>query len=328
MRIKASFVAIFTKEPFERFASIEQAGHTRGDRTYLTDGESRLRTEGIDPSLFVTGLIIGVSGVRQSPEVFVAQKYFLPPLEEIVRPVPDCELSIAIISELLLNSYRFDLRAGNQLVDFLNARSDISLLVIIGSTFAEPEPCSNANSEWTLRLKITEVSPVQMMGNFLQGIQCRKLLIPGSFDPVDTAWPQPPISPALLDGIDNIESTSNPASFQIGELSFLCASGDSVQDIVRETGFGFHDAQRQLLQWRLIAPTATATLPYSACAHGELLVFESLPHVFVCGGSPEFACSELSGISVISVPGFADARVAVVYDVRSGEVSTETFAEG
>jgi DNA polymerase II small subunit/DNA polymerase delta subunit B len=170
-----------------------------------------------------------------------------------------------------------------------------------------------------------EVMPVQAMQNYLRGFPVRKLLIPGASDPVDGPWPQPPFAGAFLDGIPEIDATSNPAAFAVDGVSFVCSTGDAVSDVVSETCLGFHESQIAMLSWRLMAPTAPATVPYAPAVYAELLVFEELPNYFVCGGAERFFWTEVNGVNALSIPGFADTRTVVVLDLNTGQAAAHAF---
>lgn len=159
-----------------------------------------------------------------------------------------------------------------------------------------------------------------MVKRYLDAFRCRKLLIPGEYDPVDNEWPQQPLHSYFISGIENIQAATNPCSFSISDISFLCCDGRNVCDLIRETSMNFHEAQMSLLNWRLLAPTAPTTIPYASSTNRDILVIEKIPNVFVCGGSEHLVWNELSGVLLISLPDFSKTRTVAVLDLITGEV--------
>jgi DNA polymerase II small subunit/DNA polymerase delta subunit B len=167
------------------------------------------------------------------------------------------------------------------------------------------------------------MGPLEIFEAYLGSINCRKLLIPGDFDPVDSALPYPPIPEAFWSGIEQLDSLSNPAWFEIDNLSFLCSSGTAVLDLMRHTGMSFTECQEYMVRWRLIAPTVPAAL--LGCLE-EVLVMTEMPNFFVCGSSDALYVNSLKGVTFLAIPGFAEHRSAVVLDLTNGEATSVSFA--
>jgi DNA polymerase II small subunit/DNA polymerase delta subunit B len=154
----------------------------------------------------------------------------------------------------------------------------------------------------------------------------KKLVISGAHDPVEYSWPQRPIPTVFLEGVNDIEAVSNPVAFSVGNLPFLCCSGDAVLDVVRETAFSFSEGQMAMLRWRLIAPTGPATLPHAATADdSDILTLDPIPLFYVCGGADHWSLQRQNGVTVIAIPRFCDRRTAVVLDLSTGEAVPQRF---
>jgi hypothetical protein len=103
-------------------------------------------------------------------------------------PVPPAVLGgggkLVFVSDLMLGSSGFDLRAGRQLADVANSDHEIAQVVVIGSTFAAPEATESAAAEWGARLRGIRISPIHEFQMFMREFRKNKLVISGTFDPV------------------------------------------------------------------------------------------------------------------------------------------------
>lgn len=317
--VKVSVIGIVN---LSRFAQLQQP-HT--DALQLIDGTGQFSLRGnITVGRYPSGVVIGVRGTLDDTCCFTVTRVFEPMLPETEIVTLERPLSIAFVSDLKLDSEDFDVSTGQRLAAAINDDQYIHCLVVLGSTFGEAKAFTT--KEWRANIDVVEVSPPQMLETFMNEINCMKLLIPGEFDPVDASLPQYPFPSVLIGDIENLRTTSNPASFTVEDVSFICCSGQSVHGVVNETNMGFHEAQSAMLSWRLLSPTCPATLPINPALREDIMVMQTIPNVFVCGSAPKFTWNEVSGTTVISVPDFSTTKTAVILDMGTFECRSLSFS--
>ena len=293
------------------------------DSVLLTDAKGQLRLSGVRFERVVSGIVIGVNGVLKTPTEFAVSRLFEPVFPDLEPVYTQEPLKVAFISNLVLNSDDFDMVTGDKLIEAINSDHAIKHVVLLGSTFPAIEDATPA--DWAFKLRITEPGPLDIFESFLNRLNCHKLLIPGEYDPVPATLPQPAILPQFIADVDNADAATNPVSFSIENLQFICSSGDSVLDVVRDTGMSFHEAQIMLLTWRHLAPSHSQNFEHLVFPDTDPLVLDSIPNVFVCGHADKAAWNDINGVTVISVPDFWATRSIVVFDGNTGECTSMDF---
>ncbi|OHT06546.1 hypothetical protein TRFO_25439 [Tritrichomonas foetus] len=321
--VTCSVIGTIDKRPNNRNSTIDKIEKDCNDKIFLEDVSGRVLTKGISPMLYITGVTIGVTGILKD-HIFHVKKVYEPLIEEIPTKLLDFPLKIAIVSELHINSPDFDLPSAR---NFFNSLSDISILVVIGSTFCSINTCGDLADDWAIKKDIVDISPMQMLDILFENVKCPKIIIPGVTDPTESYWPQTPLNKLFFHGINEVHPASNPALFSINDINFVCCSGDSVRDIVNETSYSFHESQIMMLRWRLLAPSMPYIIRPNPSMIEDNLVIDEAPNFFICGGSDSFIWSEICGINVISVPSFYQTHTAIFADLKTGDVTSQTFTK-
>ena len=289
------------------------------DTVFLEDNTGRIELVGVPVNQFVTGLVIGVEGVPEAAKFNVTGSIYYPmhtPPPEVDVPVGH---RVAFISDLCINGESEDLKSKHKAL--IKALQGVDLAVYMGNNFhevAQPDP--DEMISFNERIDRTESMPVSKLESFLKGTRLKNIIVmPGQNDPCTIALPQQPYHPVLLSKKSFILST-NPSKFMADGLTFLCDAGESPLDITKTTSFTFHEAQVELLKWKHIAPTAPDQLPCVPVIEKDVLVMETIPHVFACGLANEFEVTEYDGVIVISVPSFQNSGSIVEFNTKTREV--------
>lgn len=322
--VQCSFLGIIDKYSKNRLYSCDQNEVKKDDKIFLEDKTGKIRiSSGLSPLLFITGVTIGVNGILQN-NTFQVTKIYEPLIEEIPSLLLDLELKIAIVSELHINSHEFDFPTARKFVKSLESE-DVSLLIVIGSTFCSIYSYSDLYDDWEIKKNIIDITPTQMLEYLFYKVKCKKIFIPGSTDPTSSNWPQPPINPHLFTGVSSVESCTNPSSFEINGIKFLVCSGDAIRDVINETTYTFHESQIMLLRWRLLAPSMPSLIQPQPSMSTDQLIINEVPNYFICGNGDSFRWSECFGVNVISIPPFWSTNSAVFINLHSGEVTSKIY---
>ncbi|KAH0789711.1 DNA polymerase delta small subunit [Histomonas meleagridis] len=318
-----SIIAAIYKESDLRFTSIRcLASGSNEDLIYIQDETGRILTTGIPADKYVSGVIIGVTGQLLISESFIEFNVFSitePSYSKALYPIVRPKCKIAIVSDLQLDSNDFDVASSN--LCFSNLEKDISLFIIIGNTFSLPEDTFFLKQEWEQNIQLTDTSPIEMLTTFCENINCKKLIVPGKNDPTSLIWPQNPIDPILFQEIDDVESVSNPTKFSINNISFVCCTGDVIEQIQMNTSFSFIESQVAILRWGLMSPSIPFQVHYSSGASSDIVFFDEMPNFFVSGNADTFAVTVYNGCHVVSVPKYFKYYSIVVIDLESGDIS-------
>ena len=318
LKTPCSLVGVLMKE-----SDGERTGQ-KEDVLTLVDSKGQLRVSGIRGDRYVTGVVVGVFGVLESVANFVVANVYEPMFQTRKPVLTQNPLKVAFLSNMLLNSDDFDMATAEKVIEALNSDESIECLVILGSTLPRSEDSTAA--DWKFKLNITELGLLEVFESFLNRFKCKKLMIPGEFDPVPATIPQPELPKTFTEDVENLQAATNPASFRIENVHFICSSGDPVLDIVRDIGVSFHEAQLMLLNWRHLAPMPSERFEYLTFPEADLLVLDSVPDFFVCGHSDKPAWNEINGVNVISVPDFWRSRELLVLDTSTGDCTTLDFS--
>jgi DNA polymerase delta subunit 2 len=295
------------------------------DTVFIEDITGRIQLSGVSADRFPTGVVLGVVGkLESSKSKFQVLEVHGPAVPFIPR-VPSPGWRIGFVSALEINSSVFDRRAAKGLAA---AMSQCSLCVVLGNSFEEKPTDGSETLSFQVRMKENKW-PITLLESFLGMIKAPLMLMPGRNDPCAIRLPQRPFHRCLFPGKDKWNLVTNPVKFKVEEITFLCASGEAPRDVAKTTELGFHEAQRSLIGWRHLAPTAPDDLPAIASNDKDYLVIEDedLPEFFVCGLADTFEESNVEGVRVISVPEFASTKSAVFLDLATGDAVQRNFAD-
>lgn len=331
-----SFVGIIYKELANRQSDLDNYKEIGGtaqkqtltispdDKVYVEDSTGRIHLIDINPAEYTSGVVVGVHGrIEHSKSKFHVISMHFATFDPMASPAP-YKGSVAFVSSLAINSKNFDRKAAMNMKDALK---QCDLCVVLGNCFDEAQE-SDKTGMLSFQAKMQARAaewPITQLASYLSACKTRIVLLPGSRDPSPLRLPQLPYHKCLMKG--NYELVTNPSRFRFGEQTFICGAGESPEDVANTTSMSFHEAQKALLDYRHLAPTAPDDLPCVAVVEKDLLVLDELPNVFVCGLAPKFEVSEHRGVKVISVPAFSATKSAVFYDMESGEVIERCFAD-
>jgi DNA polymerase delta subunit 2 len=309
----------FDSQPAELTASAT-------DALFVEDGTGRIRLSGVRADRFPTGIVAGVTGALDPSKSEFRVEAVAAPAPGARAPPPARAATVGFVSALAVNARAFDAAAARGLV---RALGQCQLCVVLGNCFAEKADAPPAElASFQSRMKGSKW-PISVLESMLGTVRAPLLLLPGRSDPCAARLPQLPYHRCLFPSKEKWHLVTNPVRFAFAGTAFLCAAGESPADVARTTGLGFHRAQRALLKWRHLAPTAPDDLPTVASGTRDLLVLDEddWPHVFVCGLADEFASSVARGVRVISVPEFVATKSAVFFDLASGDAVLRNFAD-
>ena len=316
-----SIIGVIHKHYQDRYSSIENHIQSVNDKLYIEDRSGKLEIEGLSPFLYLSGVVIGVYG-KFNGSKFIVNKVYEPLFQEITPKFLNVGFKIVMISELHLNSKEFDYPIAR---NFMESLDEKMLLIIIGSTFCNINPNTGTATDWEIKKQINDISPIQMLEYLFSNVKCKKIIIPGGMDPTESCWPQPAMNQSFFKSVASIISTTNPASFEINGISFLCCSGEPVHDITNETTFDFHESQIMMLKWRHLAPSLPFFLSPNPFLQEDKFIIDDLPNYFICGDSDEFKSSIINGVNIISIPPFWKTHTAYYIDLSTGIISSKIF---
>jgi DNA polymerase delta subunit 2 len=295
---------------------------SEGDSLFLEDATGRIQLVDVDPIGLPTGVVLGVFGeLERSKSKFRVIETYEPLASPVPSPPPRSH-TVAFVGGLAVDSRSFDWQAAKCLIEAIN---ECAVCVVFGNNF-DAAPESHPDEMLSFQARIKEHKwPVGVLEGCLGLAKCSIVLMPGENDPCARRLPQRPYHQCMF-ARRKWKLVTNPVQFAFDGTAFLCGAGESPRDIAKVTALSFHDAQRSIIRWRHYAPTAPDDIPCTPLDTRDILVIQDLPNVFVCGSADHFAQSEVNGVSVISVPAFAETKSAVFYDMGSRQATLRNFA--
>lgn len=319
-----SLVCIIWKEQSRRHNKLAPYKPHPEDNIFIEDNTGKIKISNnetnrkINSSYYISGVVVGVYGKIEN-DLFKLSRIFQPQPPHIEQVLSEKHIKIAFVSRLELNSKKFDLQNGKR---FLKAINDIDVLVIIGSSYRHADYYPNEEMlDWEIQRKLVDLMPHQYLEQFLKNVNCKILLVPGEDDPVDAIWPIQPIDRYLMSGIPNVILTTNPTMFSINNTCIACSSCEPVNDIVLETDWKFHEAQRKLVQWRHFGPSFPYTRACYTYETNDLMFMKNVPNYFICSGAENLEISDLYDVKIISITDFIDSNKAYILDLMDGEIT-------
>ncbi|OMJ23995.1 DNA polymerase delta small subunit [Smittium culicis] len=243
--------------------------------------------------------------------------------------VPSTRISNLIIAGNSINSFPQDLGPQNQEEsdDFDHIYEKMVLLGL--------EKTNDAKFQETLTESKSEF---EILDEYLSQLtNCLDvILMPGESDPTSSILPQQQISVDIMlpktHSMNSLHSTTNPAMFDIDNVSFLGSSGQNVQDISRcLVDHNLIDIAYSTLSSRLFAPTSPDTIPcYPSQTHDPLILTEC-PNVYFIGNMPYFDSRVVvsedgeKSVLIVLVPKFSTTGELVLFDLQSKSVQLVQF---
>ncbi|KAJ3298000.1 hypothetical protein HK104_011295 [Borealophlyctis nickersoniae] len=324
------------------------------DEAMLEDESGRLKLTGdfMSEQLLVTGVIVGLLGCENAQGEFEVIDICYPQLMEQV-PIPfqsEENRYVAIVAGLRVGedpAFNFQLQL---LTDFLcgelgsmenqTENAQIVWVVVAGNSVAklkaieeEKKPTKNKYGAETASYN---TEPLEAFDVLLSEI-CATVdvdLMPGELDPANCSLPQQPTLFALFPDASRystLHHVTNPHAFEVGGVSFLGTSGQTIDDI-----FKFVESEDRLLmaertlQWAHLAPTAPDTLWCYPYKDTDPFVLRRRPHVYFIGNQPEFATTLTkdgrgSLTRIVLVPSFAQTGTIVLVNLNTLECKPVEF---
>ncbi|KAF7190399.1 DNA polymerase subunit delta-2 [Pseudocercospora fuligena] len=235
--------------------------------------------------------------------------------------------------------------------------SQISRLIIAGNTLAHGQPIpsreevaaakKSGKRTYGYDASAYNANPTERLDSYMASLlpSIPITLLPGFTDPTSTALPQQPIHPAMFTRCRAymaaplaaetepswLDSTTNPAEFDLQGWRFLGAGGQTVEDVYKYVdGEERLEMMEAMLRWRLSAPTAPDTLWCFPFQDGDKFVIQECPHVYFAGCQPKFESSTIEGphgqqVKLIAVPSFKETGQVVLMDLEDLSVEVVIF---
>ena len=332
------------------------------DSLIVEDDSGRVELVGLDPSKFVTGVVLAVVGTLEEKGKLRVEQVFLPsPAAVLPRTISSKEpCYVAFLSGLNVSSSGEVAAATALLVDYLsgNLGNDavvrqakaIGRLVIGGNII---EPTADSGLKHKIRLDHTDHTKpnydksASTSANAMRHADAllRQLaatveveVMPGDSDPTNCFQPQQPIHPMLLRNASRqstLKLVTNPyeATFYAGGNSAnltgalcLMSSGQAVDDVKAQSQLDTLEAMESMLRWGLMCPTAPNSLACYPFKGVEPFVIDQLPHVYVSCNQATLAIGTAkigsSTVRTIAVPCFEKTGQLVLLNLNSSTLDT------
>jgi len=253
----------------------------------LEDHTSWVKLHGINSSVLSTGMVISVKGCINHQNVFLVDDYTSCRID---APVP---------------------REGNARIGFLSGSlpSDRDMMCRLVGHIQEQKITKLIVCGNSVGTDVARYDDIDMFFQVLLKINCAVEVMSGQFDPTTGMLPYAPISkiffPKACMESKLFLPRANPCTFEEGGAIFLGTSGENVIDFRRHTRIGALDALETILRSRHIAPTSPDTLPAIPRTEDDVLLLDSIPHVFFAGNQEAFETRVVEGVHIVCVPAFA-----------------------
>ncbi|WOK95852.1 DNA polymerase delta small subunit isoform X1 [Canna indica] len=320
------------------------------DHLILEDESGRVKLAGslLDPSAFVTGIVVALHGHETSEGDFFVQDLLeagLPP--QIERPLSSGEdRYVVFVSGLNIGSNTFNPLQFQLLVDHITGylgdeteqsiASQIVRLIIAGNSVQIQQGLLNGQTV-APRDQSTLTEPIKELDILLNQLAAAMPvdMMPGPNDPANFSLPQQPLNKCLFPGAsayNTFFSCTNPHQFELDDIQFLGTSGQNVHDL-----FKYSEANNKLefmertLRWRHLVPTAPNTLGCYPFTDRDPFLIESCPHVYFAGNQDKYETTLVPGpekqlVRLICIPKFCETGIAVMLNLRNLECHALGFS--
>ncbi len=259
--------------------------------------------------------VICVSVAKTRGSLLIAEDIILPdiaPKTQNKAPVP---VYAALTSDMHVGSVKFLKEAFNRFVLWLNGKygndelreiaSHVKYVLIAGDIVDGIGVYPNQVKE----LRVRDVyKQYKLAAKFIEQIPdyIEVVVIPGNHDAPRKALPQPPISDAFLEPLQNarkVYSIGNPSFLSLHEVEVLMYHGRSIDDVVSTVpGIEYTHPEKAMtlfLQGRHLAPVYGGKTPLSP-ENRDYLVIERVPDIFHAGHIHTLGYTNYRGVLVVN----------------------------
>ncbi|KAJ3328126.1 DNA polymerase delta subunit 2 [Blyttiomyces sp. JEL0837] len=327
--------------------------YSEKDEIYLEDESGRVKVTGpaLEKDFIVSGVVLGLLGFENPAGEFEVMEICYPEMKPqlpLPMQVDDSASYLAIVSGFGLGEESALSLELQLCLDFITGEvgeepdqanaAKIARVIIAGNTFnrkkgtaAEQFVVSRKNPSDSYDLDAL-VSFDHLIGELCSGIPVD--LMPGENDPTTHALPQQPMNVSMFTksrGFSTLNCVSNPYAFEIGGVSVLGTSGQTIDDIGKYTEIEDRvSLVERTLAWAHLAPTAPDTLWCYPFKDEDPFIIERRPHIYFVGNQPKFETGIVDGpdgskTRVIMVPAFASSKSIVLVDLATLECKEVVF---
>jgi DNA polymerase II small subunit len=259
--------------------------------------------------------VICVSVVKTRGNLLIAEDIILPdiaPKTQKKAPVP---VYVVLTSDMHVGSTKFQEHLFNKFISWLNGRygngqmqeiaSHVKYVLIAGDIVDGIGVYPNQARE----LAIKDIyGQYRLAAKFIKQIpdHIEVIIIPGNHDAPRKALPQPPISNAFLETLQdasNVHSLGNPCLISLHNVEVLMYHGRSLDDIISTVpGINYTQPEKAmtlLLQCRHLAPVYGGKTPL-APENRDCLVIERVPDIFHAGHIHTVGHTNYRGVTIVN----------------------------
>jgi DNA polymerase II small subunit len=259
--------------------------------------------------------VICVSVAKTRGKLLIAEDIILPdiaPKTQKKAPVP---VYAVLTSDMHVGSTKFQEHLFNKFISWLNGRygngqmqeiaNHVKYVLIAGDIVDGIGVYPNQARE----LAIKDIyGQYRLAAKFIKQIpdHIEVIIIPGNHDAPRKALPQPPISNAFLETLQdasNVHSLGNPCLISLHNVEVLMYHGRSLDDIISTVpGINYTQPEKAmtlLLQCRHLAPVYGGKTPL-APENRDCLVIERVPDIFHAGHIHTVGHTNYRGVTVVN----------------------------
>ncbi|XP_043690480.1 DNA polymerase delta small subunit [Telopea speciosissima] len=320
------------------------------DYLVLEDESGRVKLGGtfVEPSLFVTGVVVALHGRETTAGEFLVQDILEAGLPtQIGLPLNSREDKyVVFVSGLSVGSITSNPLQIQLLVDHITGHlgdekeqsiaSLIVRVVIAGNSVEIPHGLLNGQTLASKdQSRLSE--PVKELDILLTQLAAAVPvdIMPGPNDPANFSLPQQPLHRCLFPGAsayNTFISCTNPHSFEADNFRFLGTSGQNIDDLGKYSEAKSNlDFMERTLRWRHLAPTAPNTLGCYPFTDRDPFFIENCPHVYFVGNQSKYETRLFRGaegqmIRLIAIPKFCETGFAIVLNMKNLECHALSFS--
>jgi DNA polymerase II small subunit len=265
--------------------------------------------------LLMLDQVVCLNVVKTRSKLLIAEDIILPDVAQKTQHKASIPVYAVLTSDLHVGSTKFQKASFNRFLLWLNGKygdekmremaSHIKYVLIAGDIVDGIGVYPNQVKE----LAIKDVyGQYRLAAKYIEQIPdyIEVLIIPGNHDAPRKALPQPAISNAFLEALQesrNVHSLGNPCLASIHGVEVLMYHGRSLDDVISTVpGMSFNHpekAMKLLLQSRHLAPTYGGKTMLSAESR-DPLVIEHVPDIFHAGHIHVLGCCNYRGVLTVN----------------------------
>lgn len=259
--------------------------------------------------------VVCISVTKTRSNLLIAEDIILPDVAQKPQKKASVPVYAVLTSDLHVGSTMFQKEAFNRFILWLNGRygneetremaSHVKYVLIAGDLVDGIGVYPNQVKE----LIVKDVyEQYKLAAKFIEQIPdyIEAIIIPGNHDAPRKALPQPPISEAFLEPLQELRkvySVGNPSFLSLHKVEVLIYHGRSLDDVISTVpGMEYtrpEKAMTVLLQGRHLAPVYGGKTPLSPESR-DFLVIERVPDIFHAGHIHTFGHSNYRGVLVVN----------------------------